>query len=83
MQDGHRAPYGMYLASCCFTYEDVQLLVKTLNDLYGLEPTIHKIKEGSFTIYIGSKSLPLLVDIIKPYIVPEMVYKIQPYSSRN
>ena len=77
MQDGHRTSHGISLASNSFSYDDVVFLVQTLHQLYGLSASIHTFKEGTYTIYIGKKDFLVIRDLIKPYIVPEMEYKIR------
>jgi hypothetical protein len=63
------------LATDGFTLEEVNLLVKVLNDKFGLKCGV--IKSGNnHTIRISSKSAPHLQTLLTPIMPPMMLYKI-------
>lgn len=58
-----------------FTLEQVQLLVKTLNEKFDLRSSINKSRLA-FTIRISSKSLANLQKLLTPHMPNMMLYKI-------
>lgn len=55
--------------------EDVARLAKALKSLFALEAKPRKQKEG-YQIYVSGKSYEDFKNLISPYILPEMKYKI-------
>ena len=64
----------------CFLKEEVQILQQFLLEKYKLESTLHKRfpsdSNRGYIIYICKSDLPLFIQIVKPYIVPSMYYKL-------
>jgi len=54
---------------------DVIKLSNTLIVRYGLIVTLHKNGTNS-RIYISKQSMPLLISIVKPFMVQSMYYKL-------
>ena len=75
MDDGCWANSGVRIATNCFELEEVKLLVNILTKLYNLNCTVQKI-EGRYSIYITKESIPKLRNILLPYILPSMRYKL-------
>ena len=76
MQDGSRgSSKGLYICTDCFTFEDVKRLVDFLKMKYKLSCSIHKIN-GRFRIYILVKSIPVIKELIIPYMHSSMLYKL-------
>ena len=73
--DGCWASSGVRIATNCFELEEVKLLTNMLTKLYNLNCTIQNI-EGRYSIYITKESIPKLRDILLPYILPSMKYKL-------
>lgn len=71
----HKSNRCVTLNTQSFTLEEVNLLAKTLNDKWNLNCAVHKSRDG-FTIYIGSKSLIILQDLLKNIMPPMMLHKI-------
>ena len=77
MDDGTKVSKGLKLCTNSFTYSDCLLLVKALNDNFGLKSSIQSAgAHNQHIIYIWKESLPLLRTIVSPYIIPQMKYKI-------
>jgi len=75
---GHRTSHGICLAISDFSYEDLVLLIRIFNQLYGISPSIRATKNSSKqTIFIEKKDFVIIKNIVKPYIVPELEYKIR------
>nr|YP_007507048.1 LAGLIDADG endonuclease [Ceratocystis cacaofunesta]YP_009704187.1 LAGLIDADG endonuclease [Ceratocystis fimbriata]AFO38104.1 LAGLIDADG endonuclease [Ceratocystis cacaofunesta]QEN73750.1 LAGLIDADG endonuclease [Ceratocystis fimbriata] len=73
--DGGWAGGGVRIATNCFKIEENKILVNILGNLYGLNCTIQNI-EDHYYIYIVKNSVPKLREIVLPYILPSMRYKL-------
>jgi len=79
MDDGAKVSNSLKLSTNSFTYSECLLLVNTLNDNFNLKCTIQLAgakDKDQFIIYVLKESMPLLREIVNPYIIPEMKYKI-------
>ena len=78
MQDGSRQKgQGVSIATNSFTLEECKFLANILNNKYGLVTSVTKSgTPNQFRINIWKRSMPTLINIINPYIIPEMLYKI-------
>jgi len=73
MDDGYKFENGGYgIATNSFTKQDLEIFTMFLLETYNIYTTIHTQN----TIYIKVKSSQQFVDLIKPYIINEMKYKI-------
>jgi heme/copper-type cytochrome/quinol oxidase subunit 2 len=75
MDDGCWTGYGVRIATNCFKLDGVKLLANMLVKLYGLNYTIQNIN-GHYSIYITKDSIPKLRNIVLPYVIPSMKYKL-------
>lgn len=56
--------------------ENVFLIEKLLE--FGIETTLRKIKDGTgYNIYVRQKSVNKLMDLVEPFITPDLKYKIK------
>lgn len=83
MGNGSKHSAGVLLHTNSFTKEEVQLLQKVLLSKYGLIITLTtKILKSKCTpnktyiIYVWKKSLPDFISMVKPYVIPSMLYKL-------
>jgi len=79
MDDGAKASSGLKLCTNAFTYSECLLLLKVLDANFSLKATIQLAgskSEDQYVIYIRAESMLLLREIVNPYIIPEMKYKI-------
>ena len=77
MDDGGKVGQGLKLATNSFKYEDILYLTNILNFKYKLRCSIQKTGiDNQYNIYIFKESIPILRNIVKPYLVPSMYYKI-------
>lgn len=80
MDDGGKLGSGLKLSTNNFTLKENQHLIYLLKSLYNIESTIHKTGViDQYNIYILSTSMPVLVKLVKPYIIPSMKYKLGKY----
>lgn len=77
MDDGGKLGQGLKLATNSFSYSDCLFLIKVLNDNFNIKSTVQKAGvPNQYYIYIWKESMPLLREIILPYIHPSMKYKL-------
>jgi len=77
MDDGSKCGPGIRLATNKYSIQDVERICHILNTKYSLTATPNKCgRPHQRVIYISSKSIPQFSSIVKPYILPEMLYKI-------
>jgi len=68
---------GIKLSTDCFNYKDVLFLANLLKSKFDLKTTIHSSGiENAYTIYISKQSLSNLIFLVKPFMVPSMLYKL-------
>lgn len=77
MDDGGYTGSGLKLYTNAFKLEDLNLLVDAINKNFSISVTIHKSSiEHQYTLYISKKQLPLVIELVKEYMHPSMLYKL-------
>lgn len=80
MNDGCKINNSLKLATNNFTLNENEYLIYLLKSKYNINASIHKTGvKDQFNIYIFVDSMPTLVKLIKPYIIPSMKYKLGEY----
>lgn len=84
MDDGGRVGKGLKFSTNCFSYEDCLLLSNVLFDKYNLRTSVQSAGiENQYIIYVFKESMPALREIVRPYIVSSMLYKLGELHSLN
>lgn len=77
MDDGAKVGKGLKFSTNSFTFGECALLVKVLYDKYHIKSSIQSAaSENQYIIYVWKESMKNLSDIVSPYIISEMKYKI-------
>jgi hypothetical protein len=76
MGDGVARLYGLQLCTDSYSLIDTVRLMNVLIIRYGLSCTLQKKREGQYRIYISSKSMSRLKEIVGPYMLESMSYKL-------
>lgn len=76
MGDGAILNKGLVLCTDSFTLQEVINLSNVLQIKYDINSTIQGWKNGRPRIYILQESMPKLINLIKPYMLPSMFYKL-------
>jgi hypothetical protein len=76
MGDGAKAGKGLILCTDSFSLQDVVRLMNVLIIKYNLKCSIWTIKPGSYRLHISAKSMDKVREIVKPYFIDSMLYKI-------
>lgn len=79
MDDGSRKwgdkVTGVRFCSESFTKDEVDLLISILNTKFGIIGTANKDSKG-WRINISTKSYDKFYDLVKPHVIPSMMYKL-------
>lgn len=78
MDDGSRVGQGIKFCTNSFHFKDCIKLSEILYNLFKLRTSVQSAGvENQYHIYVFKESIPLLRDIVKPYMVSSILYKIQ------
>jgi len=81
MDDGSSLGRGARIATNCFTLEEVNFLCNVLKIKYNIIATANKCgKDKGHIIYIHVNSMKLFMNIVKPYLLPSLYYKLGFYK---
>jgi ubiquinol-cytochrome c reductase cytochrome b subunit len=81
MDDGSRLGKSVIISTNCFTFEEMNFLCKILESKYNIIATPNKCgKNKGHIIYIHVNSIKLFYNIIKPYLLPSLYYKLGSYK---
>lgn len=77
MDDGAKVSKGLKFCTNSYTYSDCLLLVEVLYLNFKLKATVQSAGvPNQYVLYIWKESMPLLREIVLPYMIREMKYKI-------
>ena len=82
MDDGCAEYAGVSFNTQCFSLKEVRFLSQILKESFGLDSIIRKNKNG-WIIYIPKNNLNKFTNIVKKYLLPDFLYKLEPYSTRS
>lgn len=79
MDSGVKVSGGLRLITSSFSYSDLLFLVQVLYNNFEIKASIQSTGVSSrYTVYIGKEYMTQLRDIVSPYIIKEMKYKLLP-----
>lgn len=67
---------GLILNTQSFTKEEVLLLIKVLDEKFGLIGNLRPRRSGQFVIYFSQRKITKIREIVAPYIHSSMLYKV-------
>ena len=77
MGDGAKVGKSLKLSTNSFSYKDCLLLIKALKNNFNIKASIQSAgNKDQYLIYIWQESMTDLINIVSPYIIPEMKYKL-------
>jgi len=74
--DGSRHGDGLHISTYNFSNEDIDKLIYTLQDKFGLKCSIHFNRDNKPRIYIFKESMDKLRSLVSQYFIKEMLYKL-------
>lgn len=66
---------GIIFNTQCFNRLEVEHLIKVLQAKFDLQASLRKQKDG-YQIYISGKSFEVFAELVSPYLIEEMKYKL-------
>ena len=77
MDDASKVGKGLKLCTNSFTYDECLFLINVLHKNFNLKASVKSAGSNEqYIIYIWKQSMPDLYNIVSPYIILEMKYKI-------
>jgi len=77
MDDASKVGKGLKLCTNSFTYDECLFLINVLYKNFNLKASVQSAgRDKQYIIYIWKQSMPDLFNIVSPYIIGEMKYKI-------
>lgn len=77
MDDGSKVGKGLKFSTNSYTYEDCLKLVNALSNNFGIKSSIQSAgARNQYIIYVWKESMYKLREIVSPYMIDEMRYKI-------
>ena len=80
MGDAYFANGSVKICTDNFTKEEVLILIQVLGDKFGIKATINKRSNPTgnvvWRINISILSMEKLKKLVRPYLIPEMMYKL-------
>lgn len=76
MDDGYNSVHGFYLCTESFSFNEIEKLKAVLENKFELKCGIHKHTNGH-RLYIFASSKDLLLELVKPYLIPHFYYKFK------
>ena len=78
MDDGCKVSKGLKLCTNSFTYNECLILIKALNDNFNIKASVQLSgSKDQYILYIWKESMDNLSNIVSPFIIPEMKYKLK------
>jgi ubiquinol-cytochrome c reductase cytochrome b subunit len=77
MDDGAKVGKGLKFCTNSFSYNECLIIIKALNDNFNIKSSVQSAgTKDQYIIYIWKESMNDLRNIVSPYIIPEMKYKL-------
>jgi hypothetical protein len=76
MGDGYASRHGLVLCTDSYSVSDIVRLINVLIIKYRLECTLRYHTPTQPRVYIRERSMPILRDLLRPYMVKSMLYKL-------
>ena len=86
MDDGSGLNSGVKLSTQGFTKDECLFLIDLLKKEFNIKSTLHNVGKSKdksrdlYSIYIWKESMPIFYDLISPYLIDEMQYKLNAWK---
>ena len=74
--DGLAVRHGLFICTDSYKLVDVVRLMNVLIIKYRLECTLRFHRPNQARVYIRERSMPILRELVKPYMLESMLYKL-------
>lgn len=82
MDDGAAEYAGLSIQTHCFSEKEVNILINVIRNNFKLLVWSRKNK-GKLILYFPKRSMERLINLVEPYFLEEMKYKLTPYFYRK
>jgi hypothetical protein len=82
MDDGAADYAGLTFQTHSFTRAETNRLAAVLRRVYGLATSV-RANRGKSIVYVAARSMPRLREVVLPYVLPQLRYKLIPGRSRT
>ena len=76
MDDGSYSRGAIDISTYSFTVAEIELLCGAIRERYGVETRYHRDRDKGYRMYCSQSQTRLLIEVIAPYVIPSMTYKI-------
>ena len=77
MDDSYKHGSGLSICTDSYSEQEILILVNVLNNKFNIDCNMMNRKIDQYRIYVKVKSLNHLRNLVLPYFVPSMLYKLQ------
>ena len=77
MDDGSLNKNHIDISTYAFSLSEVRLLIAALNSRFGLSAKYYRDRDKGHRMYFNLEDTKNLIEIIKPYVMPVMQYKVK------
>jgi hypothetical protein len=72
---GARTPRGLVINTSCYSELEQSELRSMMAEKFGVDMSIHRVGRG-FQLYVRARSFARFRELVRPFLVPQMRYKI-------
>lgn len=76
MDDGSYSRNKIDISTYSFTLSEINLLQKIILSKFGIQMSFYKDRDKGYRMYCNMKNSKRLIEVIHPYIIESMMYKI-------
>ena len=76
MDDGSYSKGRIDISTYSFSLEEINTLQESIKKVFGVRANYHRDRDKGFRMYFNKENTKKLIEIIRPYIIPSMMYKI-------
>mgnify|MGYP001571042079 CR=1 FL=1 len=76
MDDGSLNRNRIDISTYSFIESEINLLLRVLDKNFGLNGNYYRDRDKGYRMYFNTKETEKLIEIIKPYVIDSMKYKI-------
>ena len=77
MDDGGKDANSIRINTQSFSYDENIFIIEVLRAKFGIVARVNRDKD-KFRLRVATKSMPFVRQLLEPYIIPSMLYKLSP-----
>jgi len=76
MDDGSFSTHRIDISTYSFSLPEIKILQKCLRDCFDIKANYYRDRDKGYRMYFNQEATKKLIKIIRPYVIPSMMYKI-------